>query len=391
MGSADANMWSYKAGEPGRNRVRAFERSRGDSLYIEWYERNPETGERNRQRLSLGHADREQAKDKADTLAARFAQMDPESDEDLTLGGLFDIFTSERTSEVSEGRQKVYQRVSTAMLRFYGEERVVADLNRADWDRYRRQRRSGEIDCRGRRVPEEDRKPVGGRVVEEDLQVLRAACNWAVGADLLTANPTDGYPLPEKNTPRRPTMSEARYRAMLEVTGEIGWRFRTAFVLCHETGHRSKSVRRLRWADVEPLDAGEVRWRGGEDKAGHNHVTDLTEAAVSVLRDVREHRPGVGEAWILPNPVDASRSVTRHQLRRWWLDAEDAAGLDHVDGLGWHALRRKLADDLRELPLKDLAAAGGWKEEQTVVRCYQTPDRDRIRSELEKRSAGGVG
>lgn len=65
--------------------------------------------------------------------------------------------------------------------------------------------------------------------------------------------------------------------------------------------------------------------------------------------------------------------------------AEELAGLEHVDGLGWHSLRRKLADDLRDLPLKDLAAAGGWKEEQTVVRCYQTPDLDRIREALEAR------
>lgn len=388
MGSA--NRWSYLAGERGRNRVRAFERARGESLFLEWWERNPETGERERKRASLGHRDRDQAKQKADTLAARFAQMNPESEHELTVGGLFDIYLSERTPEVSEGRQRVHRRVAEAMRRFFGEDREIAGLNRQAWDCYKRERRTGEIDCRGRTVPEDDRKPVGGRVVEEDLQVLRAACNWAVGADVLDGNPTDGYPLPEKNTPRRPTMSHARYRKMLEVGSEVDWRFRVALVLCHETGHRSKSVRRLRWADVEPLEAREVRWRGGEDKAGHDHVSDLTDAAVNVLCQAREHRPGVGEAWVLPNPVDPSRSVTRHQLRRWWLEAEEVAGLEHVDGLGWHALRRKLADDLRELPLKDLAAAGGWKEEQTVVRCYQTPDRDRIREELEKRSAGGV-
>lgn len=59
--------------------------------------------------------------------------------------------------------------------------------------------------------------------------------------------------------------------------------------------------------------------------------------------------------------------------------------LEHVHGLRWHSLRRKLADDLRDLPLKDLAAAGGWKQEQSVVRCYQSPDRERIREVLEQR------
>lgn len=381
-----ANRWSYCAGERGRNRVRAFDRSRGGNLFVEWYEEDPQTGERKRQRRSLGHQDREEAKAKADRLAARFAEMDPDDPEHrLTVGGLFDIYVSEKAEEVSVSRRKVYARVSEAMRRFFGEDREVAGLNRQDWDAYKRERRSGAIDCRGHPTPEEDRQPVGGRVVEEDLQVLRAACNWAIGADLLETNPTAGYPLPEKTTPHRPTMSQARYDAMLESAGEVGWRFRTALVLCHETGHRSKAVRRLRWADVEPLTAGEVRWRGGEDKTGHDHVTDLTTAAVEALREARENRPGIGAAWILPNPHDPERPVTRHQLRRWWLECEEAAELEHVDGLGWHSLRRKLADDLRDLPLKDLAAAGGWKEEQTVVRCYQSADRDRIREALEER------
>lgn len=382
---ANAERWSYKTGERGRNRVRVFERSRGSNLFIEWYEKDPATGERTRVRRSLGHWDREQAKAKADRIAARFAEMDPEGGKVLTLGGLFDIYVGERVGEVSESRAKVYGRVSESMRRFFGAEREAANFNRQDWDAYARQRRSGAIDCRGHPVQEEDRKPVAGRAVEEDLQVLRAACNWAVGADLLELNPTDGYPLPDKNTPRRPTMSQARYEAMRKAAGEVGWRFHVSFVLCHETGHRSKSVRRLRWTDVEPLDASEVRWRGGEDKTGHEHTTDLTVTAVDVLRNARENRPGIGAAWILPNPHDPSRPVTRHQLRRWWLEAEEAAGLEHVDGLGWHSLRRKLADDLRDLPLKDLAAAGGWKEEQTVVRCYQTPDRERIRQALEAR------
>lgn len=392
MGSADTDTWSYLAGEPGRNRVRAFERSRDGTLYLEWYEDDPDTGERKRKRLSLGHRDREKAKDKTDELAGRFAAMDPGAEDHvLTLGELFDIFRSERSPDVSEQRAKVYDRVSEAMCRRFGDGRAVADLNRSDWDAYSRERQQGIIDCRGHRVPEEDREEVSGRIAEKDLQVLRAACNWAVSEDLLETNPTEGYPLPAANTPRRPTMTEERYRKMLEVAAEVGWRFRVTLILCHETGHRSKSVRRLRWSDVEPLEAGEVRWRGGEDKSGHDHQTALTSTAVDALREAREHRPGVGEAWVLPNPVDASRSVTRHQLRRWWLEAEDKAGLEHVDGLGWHALRRKLADDLRDLPLKDLAAAGGWQDEQTVVECYQSADQEAIRGALENRSARGDG
>lgn len=385
MGSADADSWSYSAGERGRNRVRAFERARGGNLFVEWHEENPQSGERKRRRRSLGHRDREEAKATADRLAARFAEMDPDDHEHgLTVGGLFDIYVAERTPEVGPSRQKEHRRVSEAMRRYFRGGREVSGLNRQDWDAYARDRRSGAIDARGRPVPEDERTPIGGRAVEKDLSTLRSACRWAVASDLLETDPTEGYPLPQKNTPRRPTISDARYRAMLEVAGDVGWRFRVAFVLAHETGHRSKAIRHLRWSDVD-FDARRVRWRGDEDKMGHDHTTALTEAAAEALREAREHRPGVGEAWVFPAEREPSRPVRRERLRDWWLDAEEAADLEHVDGLGWHALRRKLADDLRDLPLKDLAAAGGWKSAETVVRCYQSPDQERIREALEAR------
>jgi hypothetical protein len=40
----------------------------------------------------------------------------------------------------------------------------------------------------------------------------------------------------------------------------------------------------------------------------------------------------------------------------------------------WHPYRRKWATARKHHPLKDVAAAGGWKSEETLLRCYQQPD-----------------
>ncbi len=54
-------------------------------------------------------------------------------------------------------------------------------------------------------------------------------------------------------------------------------------------------------------------------------------------------------------------------------------------GLGWHSLRRKFATELKHTPLKDLCYLGGWKEPQTILKCYQRPDESTMREALEVR------
>lgn len=57
-------------------------------------------------------------------------------------------------------------------------------------------------------------------------------------------------------------------------------------------------------------------------------------------------------------------------MRDWWNAARDQAGLAAIERLGWHSLRRKFANDLRQLPLKDLAALAGWKDTRTILVFY---------------------
>ena len=83
---------------------------------------------------------------------------------------------------------------------------------------------------------------------------------------------------------------------------------------------------------------------------------------------------------------DPARPCSKHLMRKWWKRGEKLAGLKPVAWRGWHSLRRKFATDMRAvLPLRDLCDAGGWRDAQTVLKCYQQPDEDLIRAALDGR------
>ena len=56
---------------------------------------------------------------------------------------------------------------------------------------------------------------------------------------------------------------------------------------------------------------------------------------------------------------------------RWLLKAERLAGLPKLSGGRWHPYRRLFATELKSVPVKDVAFAGGWKSIETVQRIYQ--------------------
>jgi len=62
------------------------------------------------------------------------------------------------------------------------------------------------------------------------------------------------------------------------------------------------------------------------------------------------------------------------QCQDFLRQAETAAGVEKLDGGLWHAYRRKWATERKDLPLKDVAAAGGWKDVMTLLTCYQHAD-----------------
>ena len=58
--------------------------------------------------------------------------------------------------------------------------------------------------------------------------------------------------------------------------------------------------------------------------------------------------------------------------------AEQCAGLEKLEGGLWHPYRRMWTTSRDHLPLKQVAEAGGWKDTETLLRCYQQPDRESL-------------
>ena len=276
-----------------------------------------------------------------------------------------------------------HDRAATHMfLRFFGRNRDPATLSQRDWDRFIRERRAGRIGPRGR--------PVSDRTVERDLRFLLAVLNWAArsrdeqGGLLLDSNPLRGLRVPKVKNPTRVVLSGEEYEALLRVSRQVGWRFRVALVLAHETGHRIGAIRKLRWCDIDFEDRT-ILWRAEHEKTGYEHRTPATAEAIGALEEARSHNRRAGDAPVLPAPRDPSTCVSGPQVAAWWKSAERRAGLEPKRGRGWHSLRRKFATDLMGLPLKVLCDLGGWKEAQTVLRCYQHTDEVQLRTALDSR------
>ncbi len=372
---------SYGAGEWGRNRVRVFPDPKTGLYQIEWRESG------RRLTRSLGHRDWVKAKKQADEAAAGFAVHEPNGKaeaepEPLTLGSLFEIYGEEVTPTKGK-RTRERDKVATAMfLDFFGRDRDPATFSQRDWDRFIQARRAGRAGRSG--------KPVGNRTIEWDLTFLMAVLNWAErskderGRPLLDRNPLKGLRKPREKNPARVVLTEDEYRALLKVSWQVGWRFHVALVLAHETGHRIGAIRQLRWTDID-FEGREVRWRAEHEKTGHEHVTPLTDEALAALEEARRMGDGIGDDPVLPSSRDAKRCVHRVSAFQWWRKAQTLAGLEPKARRGWHSLRRKFASDLMDLPLKVLCELGGWRDAQTVLRCYQRPDAGQLRTALEGR------
>ena len=233
-------------------------------------------------------------------------------------------------------------------------------------------------------------RAVSDRTIERDLRFLLAVLNWAAksrdeeGRLLLESNPLRGLKLPKEKNPTRALLTHSEYRALLEVSVSMDWRFRIALVIAHETGHRIGAIRKLRWSDID-MEGGVIRWRAEHEKTGYEHRTPMTAGAQAVLKEAQRKNPGIGDAPILPAPRDPSKCVSRSLVRDWWQKAVELAELEPKRGRGWHSLRRKFASDLMNQPLKVLCELGGWKTAQTVLQCYQRADEGQLRKALEER------
>jgi len=380
-----SKRWSYSAGARGTNRVCAYE-ARSGALFVEYRERDEATGRLRRQRVSLGHRDRERAIQQVQAMAARLAAGPTIGTGELTLKALFDIYVAEVTPRKGVGKQAHDRRAARMFLELWGRDRRAASLNRRDWEHFIDLRRAGRIGPCGR--------PVGDRQLEYDLSWLRAVFHWATqagedGKPLLAQNPLRGYAMPRERSPARPAVTEAQYQALLVAARKLDWRVGLTLVLANETGHRLSAIRHLRWSDLD-LERSRIRWRAAHDKIGFEHVTPMSPALQAALVAVQKRAATIGDTWVLPSKRKPDIPCPKGTLDKAFAHAAEVAGIDLPARARWHGLRRKFATELKNLPLKDLCYLGGWKDPKTLLTCYQQPDEEIMREALLTRRPFGV-
>jgi len=97
---------------------------------------------------------------------------------------------------------------------------------------------------------------------------------------------------------------------------------------------------------------------------------------LTFMDEIRSYQRALGA---ITGPVFAATRtkdgiMDRHLFDKWLYAAEKKAGLEKLDGGLWHPYRRKWATERKHLPLKDVAAGGGWKDLDTLLEIYQQAD-----------------
>jgi integrase len=163
------------------------------------------------------------------------------------------------------------------------------------------------------------------------------------------------------------------YLKLLKVAGGVHPLLKLALVVAEGTGRRISAWRNLRWDDVD-FQTGEIRWRAEFDKSGFEDVRPMSEAVQEALREARKLQRAIGSAPVFLAPKDPTKPCDRHLLDNWLRRAFPKAGLKQEPGGLWHTLRRKWATERKGYPVKDVAAAGGWRDERTILTSYQQAD-----------------
>ncbi len=369
MSRNSRRCWSKSIGERG-HRVRLYEARPGGPIMRSVFVAGKEV------RKSLGHRDKEQAVQQGyELLTALLANEEALDEQSLTLGLLADLY---HTSPAHQSKKPRTQRAEGQILRrvveFFGRPRRADTISESDVKRYTMARRRGDVG-----------RPVGDRTIGADLEMLLRAIRWAVrerkpnGERLLKENPLLGVRLPSEKNPQRPVMKHDEYLRLLEVAQRVHPLLKLALIVAEGTGRRLSAWRNLYWHDLD-FEAGTIRWRAEHDKKGHEQVVPMNQAVKDALVAARRAQKSIGDTPVFPAPQDPSSPCRADLLGTWLRKAYDLAEITPQPRGMWHPLRRKWATERKGYPVKDVAAAGGWKDEGTMLKAYQQADPETIRN-----------
>ena len=379
--------WTRSLGERG-SRVRLFEKRRNGVFYREvWI---PGDGY---DRASLHTSDRDVAEGLGRQLLANLLKGEAiEAAGTVTLGQLWERYRTQCVAHLDNKArtQKDYASRASVLIGFFGEHCDVSSLTERDQAAFVRMRLAGGI----RRQDGNATAPVTNRSVEADLAFLHSMLKWATtvrlstGHRLLDRNPLEGIRRPHEKNPRRPVATWERFQAtratMVRLAGSSSkeiernrWiKMELALVLAEATGRRLGSIRQLRWKDVD-LDHAQICWRAEADKKGRESIVPIPSKLIDEPRVFRRRIGAVG-GWVFSGERKPEQPMDRHLFNKWLAVAERTADLPKLNGGLWHPYRRKWATERKHLSLTDVAEAGGWKDTETLLTCYQQPDRESL-------------
>jgi integrase len=173
-------------------------------------------------------------------------------------------------------------------------------------------------------------------------------------------------------------MTHNVYCRVLGVAERVHPLLKLALIVAEGTGRRLSAWRNLFWDDVD-FDAGAICWRAVNDKKGYEQVVPMSEAVQQALAAVRKAQKAIGNTPVFPAPKHPATPCSREMMDKWLRRAFQLAELPPpVHGL-WHSIRRKWATERKGYPVKDVAAAGGWRDTQTLLDSYQQVDAETVR------------
>lgn len=378
-----AGKWTCSLGVRGV-RVQLFQKRSGGvfyrTLWLDGHRLN---------RRSLETADRAHAERLANELLRALLRGDQlASGAILTLRELWERYDRECAAFLDNTPRSIADARGHAevLLAFFGQECNVAELGKQDLVAFTQRRLAGGIRCAGDRVT----GVVRMRSVECDVALLVSMLLWATtyrlprGQRLLAQNPLAGIKRACEQDPRRPVATWERYQATRAILQQLATSAPTearrrrwisvelALVLAEATGRRLSAIRNLRWEDVD-LPRRSIRWRAVHDKKRREWIIPIPEQLAAELQSFRVQLGAIA-GLMFPSPRDPEQPIDRSVFVHALPEAERMAGIEKLDGSCWHAYRRKWATERKHLPVKDVAAAGGWKDTQTLLTCYQQAD-----------------
>jgi integrase len=303
----------------------------------------------------------------------------------MTLGQLINLYiASVDHRDKKERTAREDERKLARIAGFIGVTRDVTTLDESEVKEYARARRRGD-DRLLRITPG---KAVNARTVQADVVALQTALNWAMvkkdsrGRRYLKENPLVDVELPDELNPRRPVMTHTAYEQLLAVASEVNPLLTLALIVAEGTGRRLSAWCSLRWDDVlfDDGTTGSIRWRAEFDKRGYEQVIPMSPAVRDALTTARVDQGAIGRSPVFPAPGTPAEPCRRDLLDKWLRRAYKLAGIEPERGSLWHTLRRKWVTERKDYSIKDIAVAGGWKNEGTVSRCYLQSDPETVRN-----------